>query len=44
MAGIHYQPDSYVAIGERFAEALAQIGEANSQRESSTNTPLNESP
>ena len=35
MAGIHYRPDSYVAIGERLAEALAQIGTANSQEESS---------
>ena len=26
MMGIHYTPDSYAAIGERFAEAIGQIG------------------
>ena len=26
MAGIHYTPDSYVTIGQRFAEAIGQIG------------------
>ena len=37
MAGIHFRADSYVTIGERFAEALVQIGAADAQREGSTN-------
>ncbi len=44
MAGLHYTADSYVAVGERFAEAMKQLGTISQAKDAAGDPVQSEAP